>query len=395
MSLSNPSVHVAYCDDADRLAAATEIAIDDWSAVVQHRHVATWIDVAVGAPTEAALDRVSSAFAALADLNDLNGLDLGRAFRAPTDPLTTPPKSKAADDFIFSRMYWTQPVVEGHIIENGPARRMSIIWNEIRLIATRDLVITVRCAGDSWDRDAWGAGSTTLHETGPSRPDDRLLTELERRFGNIPAASAGSFGLTFAEQLIDAVSDAAYSDLDQVHLQLRLEEDFVLGHREWAWHPDQRATVDRHLVGLRRLLRNLRLVVLPDDEIHELQGTLGATVTASDRLSDLAAESRRYQTTIEHLFEHAADVVSLRDTVENDRHSAITYVLTVVATVLLVPALVAGIYGMNVIELPFSNTHYWFWGIVGLMLLLGTSVWLVIRWQIKRLTTHATGRSRP
>ena len=46
------------------------------------------------------------------------------------------------------------------------------------------------------------------------------------------------------------------------------------------------------------------------------------------------------------------DVVSLRDSTNNDRLIDTTRMLTAIATILLVPGLVVGIYGMNIRDLP-------------------------------------------
>jgi magnesium transporter len=60
------------------------------------------------------------------------------------------------------------------------------------------------------------------------------------------------------------------------------------------------------------------------------------------------------------------------------------YVLTAVATILLVPAVVAGIYGMNFRHMPELEWRLGYVGAVAAMIVLGAAMWFGINRFLRR-----------
>ena len=87
----------------------------------------------------------------------------------------------------------------------------------------------------------------------------------------------------------------------------------------------------------------------------------------------------------------------MRNSINNDRLSDTTRMLTAVATILLVPGLVAGIYGMNIRNLPYAEARFGFWGVSLFMALLGAGVWFAINRLLHRQSRakHVGDRTTP
>lgn len=85
-------------------------------------------------------------------------------------------------------------------------------------------------------------------------------------------------------------------------------------------------------------------------------------------------------------------MVALRDTLKTDRLNNTMYVLTAVATILLIPTVIAGIYGMNFLHMPELRWRFGYLGAVVAMVLLGSAVWLLIRSRLQQ--TGGSGRVR-
>jgi hypothetical protein len=59
-----------------------------------------------------------------------------------------------------------------------------------------------------------------------------------------------------------------------------------------------------------------------------------------------------------------------------DQTNEIIRVLTVFSAILLPMSVVAGMWGMNFIEVPLADETWGFWALVGLMLVMGLGLWL-------------------
>lgn len=68
---------------------------------------------------------------------------------------------------------------------------------------------------------------------------------------------------------------------------------------------------------------------------------------------------------------------------KTDRLNSTMYVLTAVATVLLIPTVIAGIYGMNFRHMPELNWRLGYGGALVAMIALGNGIWFGIRRYLK------------
>jgi magnesium transporter len=102
------------------------------------------------------------------------------------------------------------------------------------------------------------------------------------------------------------------------------------------------------------------------------------------KLEDLGREAERANHAVADLIDQVEHTVQLRDSIKTDRLNTTTYALTILATVLLVPTLVAGIYGMNFRYMPELRWHNGYYLVLALMVVSVTLVWLAIRYALRR-----------
>ncbi|MCI0424283.1 MAG: magnesium transporter CorA family protein [Actinobacteria bacterium] len=146
---------------------------------------------------------------------------------------------------------------------------------------------------------------------------------------------------------------------------------------ELAMRSDPRALTQVH--ALRRDVIILRRVLVPQRQIYEDLAAGGHRLIdeASRHLFDRVAD---YQTQVLESLEAARSLLgSVLETYRGavaDQTNEIVRVLTVFSAILLPLALVAGVYGMNFVEIPLADHPYGFWLIVGGLVVVAVLLWL-------------------
>jgi len=338
-----------------------------------------WVDVE-GTPEVA-----EEVLRALADATpDLAGIDPRRAADGWEGPTRRPPKTKAFRDVVFARAYWL-----GGIEAAGRERELA---QEVHLIAGRTFIISLRYPIQLWDTDrmAWSDAADQDFDTSSrgldvanARTD---LIELRGRLGR--SGSAESFGLEAVAAAIDQLFDSVFDALDLLRLRADGLEERVM---DPAWRSERKGksqAVGEQTLRVRRLVRQIRWAFLPADELSELVS--GPFLDLEDRgirsrFDDLGRESARAVETVRDIADQVQQIVELADSMKTDRLNATIYVLTVVATVLVVPTLIAGIYGMNFSVIPGAHAHAGFWIVILVMIAVSVAVWSGIRRYLDRV----------
>jgi hypothetical protein len=316
--------------------------------------------------------------------HDLEGLDPQRAADGGEVPTRRPPKTKVLRHVVFARAYWL-----GGIEAAGRERELT---QEVHLIAGRTFVISLRYPIQMWDVDrmAWSAAAdpglgarARGFDIANARED---LTQLRRRFGR--NGSAEAFGLEAAAVVIDQLFDSVFDALHVLRVRAdRLEERVM----DPSWRSERKGksqVVGEQTLRVRRLVRQIRWAFLPADELSELIGAPFLAVEdrgIRSRFDDLGRESARAVETVRDIADQVQQTVELADSMKTDRLNATIYVLTVVATVLVVPTLIAGIYGMNFNVIPGARAHAGFWIVIFVMVVVSVAVWFGIRRYLDRV----------
>jgi hypothetical protein len=314
----------------------------------------------------------------------LPGLDPERAVRQEADPSSRPPKAKAFHDFVFSRAYWLWVRATGDDVE--------VVAQEVHLIAGRTFAVTVRFPCRSWARSRMASG-----EDDPSEIVDDAGVDLARVRDDviefrqrIPRGDPKSlFGLEVGAVIVDDVIDSVFKCLDELRQAAGRTEIRVLRKQDWLWKTSRWPEIDGEILGLRRLLGKVRWAFMPSDEIDEFCS--GPFIDAPEqdagirfRFNDLSREADRAIDAVRDVKDQVTNTVELRDSLKSDRLNSTTYALAAVATILLIPTLIAGIYGMNFRTMPGLGWRQGFWEALGLMILLAAGVWWAIGAILKR-----------
>ena len=311
-----------------------------------------------------------------------HGIDPTRATEGGDNPPRLPPKVKAFRNCVFARVHWlgtathTAPSTERHLL----------LAREVHVLAGNRSVVTLRYPCLEWDLDAGDDMEPTRHaltDAGPELDKIRVgVTELRDRRHQV--TSEDLFGLDLTTEILGHVVDSLFTSVDGLRGWTDGIEQEVLAGR-WLWArrtAEGPPSLDNRLLRLGRLVRHIRWAFLPDDEIDEfLSGPFLDVQDASVQFAfrDLEREATRAIATVKDLADQVQHVVEHRNTMKTDRLNDTTYVLTAVATILLIPTLIAGIYGMNFRNIPELNWRLGYFGALAAMVLLGAGIWLGIR----------------
>jgi magnesium transporter len=212
----------------------------------------------------------------------------------------------------------------------GKAHGRSFEPGEIHMIATTDSLVTVHWA--------------------PSP----VIDDVRERFRH-PATTIGQSvgGLLYA--VLDGVADGYFPLLDRLSDQIeRLEERIVAGK--------QNAELLRDVLHLKRKLLELRRVVAPLRDVanallrRDLEIVDQATVPYYQDLYDHLV---RVQDSVDLYRDLVAAVLDANLAVQSNSLNRIVKRLTAFTVLLMVPTLIAGVYGMNFDFMPELN---WPWG---------------------------------
>lgn len=337
-----------------------------------------WVDIEGDrAEVEASLAELAAGSTAL------EGIDPGRAAHGGESPPESPPKAKAFRRSVFGRAYWLGLGEE----MRGGARRDVLVAQEVHLIVGSTFAITTRFRPVAWDIEGeqldprpYAGEGATLDLSGVRAS----FLELSERLAG--AEDEMVFGLQVTASLLDHVVDSLFDSLNALRRRAdALEETALQG--DWLW--EKRSKLERKMLGLGRLLRQVRWAFMPSDEIDEFLS--GPFIDVRDgskgiahRFEDLQREADRAVEAAKDVTDQAHHAVELIHTMKADRLNNTMYTLTVVATVLLVPTLVAGIYGMNFRHMPELGWRTGYAMALGLMVVLCLGAWWWIKTSLRR-----------
>jgi magnesium transporter len=102
------------------------------------------------------------------------------------------------------------------------------------------------------------------------------------------------------------------------------------------------------------------------------------------QLDDLVREANRAVETVRDVIQQVQQVVELSDSLKTQRLDGTIYALTVAATVLLVPTLMAGLWGMNFDYIPGAGLRLGFSLALLILVIMAVGAALAIRWYLNR-----------
>ena len=263
-------------------------------------------------------------------------------------------------------------------------------------MAGKNFAITLRYPSHQWDMRDIGTPKADSASSDRLEPDEikRDVESLHQRLGRHTGTEKidklyDSFGLEVAIAVLDQVIDSVFESLNAIRLIADgLEGDLLRdAQRSGTSGSRQSDELLQTTLNLRRLLRQVRWSFLPSDEISELQS--GPFLHLDDRgievqLDDLVREANRAVETVRDVIQQVQQVVELSDSLKTQRLDGTIYALTVAATVLLVPTLMAGLWGMNFDYIPGAGLRLGFSLALLILVIMAVGAALAIRWYLNR-----------
>jgi Mg2+ and Co2+ transporter CorA len=374
-------------------------ADEDFVQLIAESSRGVWVDIFAD-PDDSTVE-----LRRLSSCPQLAGVDAALAAKGGEYPPWYPPKAKAFGESIFARAYWLGATDSSHEIRA----------QEVHILAGKRFAITLRYPLRSWDMAQKNqkemSGDRCPGEDGLRLPCvEKNMAVLNQRRGRPRATDEAaavqgrdSFGLELAIAVLDEIIDSVFESLNAIRLIAdRLEANVVEGavvsgvrRQRLLGRPRQVAPgadgtgskpLSHETLNIRRLLRQVRWSFLPSDEISELRS--GPFLDLDDsgvelRLEDLCREADRAIETVREVIQQVQQVVELSTTLETERLNRTIYVLTIAATVLLIPTLIAGIWGMNFHPIPGTGTPDGFWLALLALVVLSGSAAVAIRWFLR------------
>ncbi|HCA42972.1 MAG TPA: magnesium and cobalt transport protein CorA [Bacteroidetes bacterium] len=177
----------------------------------------------------------------------------------------------------------------------------------------------------------------------------------------------------FLHIILDEIVDKYYPILDGFEAKIDSVQDIIFKRS-----PSNRTLIE--IMNLKKQLVELRRIAFYQKEVL-------FKVTRGDIELITESEAIYYRNVYDHLVRVTDSVESYRDlitslmdsylSIVNNRLSEITKVLTIIATIVLPLNLITGIYGMNLIDLPFADSHLGFYFVLTLMV---TVIVIMLLW---------------
>ncbi|MFW6230686.1 MAG: magnesium transporter CorA family protein [Nanoarchaeota archaeon] len=105
----------------------------------------------------------------------------------------------------------------------------------------------------------------------------------------------------------------------------------------------------------------------------------GFTADDRERFRDLYGDGLQILDTEKVQREVIMNIFNMQSIISANRINAFMKKLTSLALIVMIPTLITGIYGMNINGLPFSNTPYSFYGLIGFLVLITGIIYLIFK----------------
>jgi magnesium transporter len=202
------------------------------------------------------------------------------------------------------------------------------------------------------------------------------LDQVRKRWRHEPDAVATSPGGLLYE-ILDTIADGYFPLLDRLSERIdRLQDRIIGGGREAG------PTALRHVLQIKREMLELRRVVAPLRDVAN--SLLRRDITAIDEslipyFQDLYDHLVRVLDTIDLYREMLAAALDANLSVTSNNLNVIVKRLTAFTVILMVPTLIAGIYGMNFRYMPELSWPFGYGFALGLMVLVMFGTYLLFR----------------
>jgi magnesium transporter len=168
-------------------------------------------------------------------------------------------------------------------------------------------------------------------------------------------------------EILGRLIDDCYRLLDDNSLEIKKVEDLIFS-------TDQKKAVEkilllrRNIINIRKIMQNHKNIL---KELTKMDSSLVDQVAIKKYYESLVEDSKRLWETLDNQKEMIEVLNNTNESLINDQMNSIMKTLTLFSVIVYPLTLLAGIFGMNAVYMPFVKDKNGFWLILGLMLIGG------------------------
>jgi len=176
-------------------------------------------------------------------------------------------------------------------------------------------------------------------------------------------------------EILGHLIDSCYQILDENSLKINEIEDLIFsGKQNEAVR--QILTLRRNIVNIRRIMQNHKNIL---QKLLEMESSLVERASIKKYYADLVDHSKRIWEMLDNQKEMVEVLNNTNESLLNDRMTDIMKTLTIFSVIVFPLTLLAAIFGMNAKYMPFVESPFGFWIIIGLMLLCSLGMLLFFK----------------
>ncbi|MBN2854279.1 magnesium transporter CorA family protein [Patescibacteria group bacterium] len=187
-----------------------------------------------------------------------------------------------------------------------------------------------------------------------------------------------SSAILLHEILSNLINDC-FRLLDENSLEIKHVEDLIFSRKQKS-AVENILLLRRNIINIRKIMQNHKNIL---KELSDMKSTLVNGSIIKDSYNKLVEDSKRLWEMLDNQKEMIEVLNNTNEAMTNNQMNLIMKTLTVFSVIVFPLNLLAAIFGMNAVKMPFVESDYGFWLIIGLML-LGTlsmlSIFKYKRW---------------
>ena len=175
-----------------------------------------------------------------------------------------------------------------------------------------------------------------------------------------------SSAILLHEILGNLISDC-YSLLDENSLEIKHVEDLIFSRKQ-KLAVESILLLRRNIINIRKIMQNHKNIL---KELSDMKSSLVDKSVIKESYNKLVEDSKRLWETLDNQKEMIEVLNNTNESLMNNQMNIIMKTLTVFSVIVFPLNLLAAVFGMNAIVMPFVKMQYGFWIIISMMLVGG------------------------
>ncbi|MFA6417101.1 MAG: magnesium transporter CorA family protein [Patescibacteria group bacterium] len=165
-------------------------------------------------------------------------------------------------------------------------------------------------------------------------------------------------------EILGRLIDDCYRLLDDNSLEIKKVEDLIFsGVQKKA--VEKILLLRRNIINIRKIMQNHKNIL---KELTKMDSSLVDQKAIKKYYESLVEDSKRLWETLDNQKEMIEVLNNTNESLLNDQMNSIMKTLTIFSVIVFPLTLLAAIFGMNAVNMPFVNHKFGFWIIIGIML---------------------------